>query len=244
MGANKQLNSTMADTHIAAAAIFEVPDGQDHKAQFPKFYEIVKKGGQGCLYYGFATSGNKVLCREGYKNAEAFLLHAKEVKEPLEELIKKVGKERVKILCSGPPSELAKIKPLMDERMPVWYVHLDGGAMQLNPFPSGGADTHVSVLAEFAVPSGKTGDSFKPERDGLFCAKIFGPVRDYECLCGKYKRMKYRGVVCEKCGVEVTLQKVRRERMGHIELASPVAHIWFLKSFPSRIGLMLDMTLR
>ncbi|WP_199260475.1 DNA-directed RNA polymerase subunit beta' [Paracoccus binzhouensis] len=86
--------------------------------------------------------------------------------------------------------------------------------------------------------------TFKPERDGLFCARIFGPIKDYECLCGKYKRMKYRGLVCEKCGVEVTLQKVRRERMGHIELAAPVAHIWFLKSLPSRIGLMLDMTLR
>lgn len=86
--------------------------------------------------------------------------------------------------------------------------------------------------------------TFKPERDGLFCARIFGPVKDYECLCGKYKRMKYRGVVCEKCGVEVTLTKVRRERMGHIELAAPVAHIWFLKSLPSRIGLLLDITLR
>ncbi len=86
--------------------------------------------------------------------------------------------------------------------------------------------------------------TFKPERDGLFCAKIFGPVNDYECLCGKYKRLKHRGVVCEKCGVEVTLSKVRRDRMGHIELASPVAHIWFLKSLPSRIGLLLDMTLR
>ncbi len=86
--------------------------------------------------------------------------------------------------------------------------------------------------------------TFKPERDGLFCARIFGPVKDYECLCGKYKRMKYKGIVCEKCGVEVTLQKVRRERMGHIELASPVAHIWFLKSLPSRIGLLLDMTLK
>ncbi len=86
--------------------------------------------------------------------------------------------------------------------------------------------------------------TFKPERDGLFCAKIFGPVKDYECLCGKYKRLKHRGVICEKCGVEVTLAKVRRERMGHIELASPVAHIWFLKSLPSRIGLLLDMTLR
>ena len=86
--------------------------------------------------------------------------------------------------------------------------------------------------------------TFKPERDGLFCAKIFGPIKDYECLCGKYKRLKHRGVVCEKCGVEVTQAKVRRERMGHIDLASPVAHIWFLKSLPSRIGLMLDMTLR
>ena len=86
--------------------------------------------------------------------------------------------------------------------------------------------------------------TFKPERDGLFCAKIFGPIIDYECLCGKYKRMKHRGVVCEKCGVEVTLAKVRRDRMGHIELAAPVAHIWFLKSLPSRIGLLLDVTLR
>ncbi|HET7333766.1 MAG TPA: DNA-directed RNA polymerase subunit beta', partial [Rhizomicrobium sp.] len=86
--------------------------------------------------------------------------------------------------------------------------------------------------------------TFKPERDGLFCARIFGPVKDYECLCGKYKRMKYKGIVCEKCGVEVTVQKVRRDRMAHIELAAPVAHIWFLKSLPSRIGLMLDMTLK
>ena len=86
--------------------------------------------------------------------------------------------------------------------------------------------------------------TFKPERDGLFCAKIFGPNKDYECLCGKYKRLKHRGVICEKCGVEVALAKVRRERMGHIELASPVAHIWFLKSLPSRIGLLMDMTLR
>src|ERR1051326_6329159 len=86
--------------------------------------------------------------------------------------------------------------------------------------------------------------TFKPERDGLFCAKLFGPIKDYECLCGKYKRLKHRGVVCEKCGVEVTVAKVRRERMAHIDLASPVAHIWFLKSLPSRLGLVLDMTLR
>src|SRR5262245_60512944 len=86
--------------------------------------------------------------------------------------------------------------------------------------------------------------TFKPERDGLFCAKIFGPVKDYECICGKYKRMKHRGIICEKCGVEVIQSKVRRERMGHINLATPVAHIWFLKSLPSRIGTVLDMTLK
>lgn len=86
--------------------------------------------------------------------------------------------------------------------------------------------------------------TFKPERDGLFCAKIFGPVKDYECLCGRYKRMKHRGVVCEKCGVEVIQSKVRRDRMGHIALAAPVAHIWFLKSLPSRIGSILDLTLK
>ena len=86
--------------------------------------------------------------------------------------------------------------------------------------------------------------TFKPERDGLFCARIFGPVTDWECLCGKYKRMKHRGVICDKCGVEVTLSKVRRERMGHIELASPCSHVWFFKGLPSRIGHLLDLTLR
>src|SRR5512136_2200006 len=86
--------------------------------------------------------------------------------------------------------------------------------------------------------------TFKPERDGLFCAKIFGPVKDYECLCGKYKRIRHRGVVCEKCGVEVTQAKVRRERMGHIELACPVSHIWFFKGLPSRIGQLLDMPVK
>ena len=86
--------------------------------------------------------------------------------------------------------------------------------------------------------------TFKPEKEGLFCARIFGPVKDFECLCGKYKRMKYRGVTCEKCGVEVTTSRVRRERMGHIELAAPVAHIWFLKSLPSRISTLLDITMK
>ena len=86
--------------------------------------------------------------------------------------------------------------------------------------------------------------TFKPERDGLFCAKIFGPVTDWECLCGKYKRMKHRGVICDKCGVEVTLSKVRRERLGHIELASPCSHVWFFKGLPSRIGYLLDISMR
>lgn len=104
--------------------------------------------------------------------------------------------------------------------------------------------TRANSFGEVTKPETINYRTFKPERDGLFCAKIFGPNKDYECLCGKYKRLKHRGVICEKCGVEVTVSKVRRERMGHIELASPVAHIWFLKSLPSRIGLMLDMTLR
>jgi DNA-directed RNA polymerase subunit beta' len=113
---------------------------------------------------------------------------------------------------------------------------------------------HISIASPERIRSWSFGEikkpetinyrTFKPERDGLFCARIFGPTKDYECLCGKYKRMKYKGITCEKCGVEVTLQKVRRERMGHIELASPVAHIWFMKSLPSRIGLLMDMTLK
>ena len=124
----------------------------------------------------------------------------------------------------------------------------------MNPFgqsqgPQSFDKIRISIAAPERIRSWSFGEikkpetinyrTFKPEKDGLFCARIFGPVREYECLCGKYKRMKYRGIICEKCGVEVTLSKVRRERMGHIELASPVAHIWFLKSLPSRIGLLL-----
>jgi DNA-directed RNA polymerase subunit beta' len=105
-------------------------------------------------------------------------------------------------------------------------------------------DIHSWSFGEIKKPETINYRTFKPERDGLFCARIFGPIKDYECLCGKYKRMKYKGLICVKCGVEVTLAKVRRERMGHIELAAPVAHIWFLKSLPSRIGLLLDMTLK
>ena len=129
----------------------------------------------------------------------------------------------------------------------------------MNPFgqsqgPQSFDKIRISIAAPERIRSWSFGEikkpetinyrTFKPEKDGLFCARIFGPVRDYECLCGKYKRMKYRGIICEKCGVEVTLSKVRRERMGHIELAAPVAHIWFLKSLPSRIGLLVDMTLK
>ena len=125
---------------------------------------------------------------------------------------------------------------------------------QVGPSVQSFDDIRISIASPEKIRSWSYGEvkkpetinyrTFKPEKDGLFCAKIFGPIKDYECLCGKYKRMKYRGITCEKCGVEVTLSKVRRERMGHIELASPVAHIWFLKSLPSRIGLLLDITLK
>ena len=122
------------------------------------------------------------------------------------------------------------------------------------PSPQSFDDIRISIASPEKIREWSFGEvtrpetinyrTFKPEKDGLFCAKIFGPVKDYECLCGKYKRMKYRGITCEKCGVEVTLSKVRRERMGHIELACPVTHIWFLKSLPSRIGTLLDMMLK
>src|SRR5579872_4301912 len=102
----------------------------------------------------------------------------------------------------------------------------------------------ISIASPEMIRSWSHGEVKKPESDGLFCAKIFGPTKDYECNCGKYKRMRHRGVVCEKCGVEVIQSKVRRERMGHIDLAAPVAHIWFLKSLPSRIGTLLDMPLK
>ena len=125
--------------------------------------------------------------------------------------------------------------------------HLKAGQEDFTTISAGLASPQVIrswSFGEVKKPETINYRTFKPERDGLFCAKIFGPVKDYECICGKYKRMKHRGVVCEKCGVEVTLAKVRRERMGHIELAAPVAHIWFLKSLPSRIGLLLNVTLR
>jgi DNA-directed RNA polymerase subunit beta' len=140
--------------------------------------------------------------------------------------------------------------PIGDERMNQEIVNLFSPQVQQQNFDQIriGIASPEKILSwsygEIKKPETINYRTFKPERDGLFCARIFGPVKDYECLCGKYKRMKYKGVICEKCGVEVTLAKVRRERMGHIELAAPVAHIWFLKSLPSRIGLLLDMTLK
>src|SRR4026209_2360418 len=140
--------------------------------------------------------------------------------------------------------------PIGDERMNQEIVNLFGPQVQQQNFDQIriGIASPEKILSwsfgEIKKPETINYRTFKPERDGLFCARIFGPIKDYECLCGKYKRMKYKGVICEKCGVEVTLAKVRRERMGHIELAAPVAHIWFLKSLPSRIGLLLDMTLK
>src|SRR6188472_34057 len=141
-------------------------------------------------------------------------------------------------------------RPLGDHRMNQEIVNLFSPQTQQQNFDQIriGIASPEKILSwsygEIKKPETINYRTFKPERDGLFCARIFGPVKDYECLCGKYKRMKFKGVICEKCGVEVTLSRVRRERMGHIELASPVAHIWFLKSLPSRIALMLDMALK
>src|SRR5680860_1550029 len=148
------------------------------------------------------------------------------------------------------PTEGRRDRPLGDKRMNQEIVNLFSPQVQQQAFDQIriGIASPEKILSwsfgEIKKPETINYRTFKPERDGLFCARIFGPVKDYECLCGKYKRMKYKGVICEKCGVEVTLAKVRRERMGHIELAAPVAHIWFLKSLPSRIGLLLDMTLK
>src|SRR6187399_618672 len=140
--------------------------------------------------------------------------------------------------------------PIGDERMNQEIVNLFSPQVQQQNFDQIriGIASPEKILSwsygEIKKPETINYRTFKPERDGLFCARIFGPVKDYECLCGKYKRMKFKGVICEKCGVEVTLSRVRRERMGHIELAAPVAHIWFLKSLPSRIALLLDMPLK
>jgi len=164
----------MVDTHIAVAVIFDVPDGEDYKSYFPKFYSKVKAGTKDCLYYGFATCGNKVLCREGYKNGAAMLAHTADVKEDLESMIKKIGKERVKIICSGPAAELDVVKPKMDGRLPIKFVDLDSGALLLNAFPKGCADTHITILPEFVVPAGKM-DEFKAGFPKFYAATKNGP---------------------------------------------------------------------
>eukprot|EP00090_Calanus_glacialis_P022129 TRINITY_DN3414_c0_g1_i1.p1 TRINITY_DN3414_c0_g1~~TRINITY_DN3414_c0_g1_i1.p1 ORF type:complete len:252 (-),score=73.63 TRINITY_DN3414_c0_g1_i1:121-876(-) len=164
----------MADTHIALAVIFDVPAGEDFKSYFPKFYAKVKAGTKDTLYYGFATCGNKVLCREGYKNAAGMLAHTAEVKDELEGMIKKIGKDKVKILCSGPPSEIEKIKPHMDGRLPIKFVDLDAGSLLLNAFPKGCADSHVTILPEFIVPAGKV-DEFKAGFPKFYAATKNGP---------------------------------------------------------------------
>jgi DNA-directed RNA polymerase subunit beta' len=142
----------------------------------------------------------------------------------------------LKLSEGGPKVEsLLRLVPKQSQPQELNYIHISLASP---------AEIRAWSYGEIKKPETINYRTYKPERDGLFCAKIFGPVKDYECLCGKYKRLKHRGVVCEKCGVEVTVAKVRRERMGHIELACPVAHIWFLRSLPSRIGTMLDITLR
>src|SRR5487761_1147616 len=147
--------------------------------------------------------------------------------------------------CRPPPSQSFQKGSFMNELMNIFgQVTGTQSFDQIRISIASPERIHSWSYGEIKKPEAINYRTFKPERDGLFCARIFGPIKDYECLCGKYKRMKYKGIICEKCGVEVTLAKVRRERMGHIELASPVAHIWFMKSLPSRIGLMVDLTLK
>ena len=164
----------MSDTHLNVAVIFDVPAGEDYKSYFPKFYAKVKAGTKDCLYYGFATCGNKVLCREGYKNGAAMLAHSAEVKDDLEGMIKKIGKEKVKILCSGPASEIEKVKPHMDGRLPIKFVELDSGSLHLNSFPKGCQDTHITILPEFMVPAGKMAE-FKAGFPKFYAATKSGP---------------------------------------------------------------------
>jgi len=170
----------MSDTHLALAVVFDVPEGQDFKSYFPKFYATVKGGTKDCLYYGFATCGSKVLCREGYKGAPGLLAHMGEVKGELEGMIKQLGKERVKIIMSGPPAELEKVKPHMDSRLTVKYVELDSGALQLNAFPKGCQDTHITILPEFVIPAGKL-DEFKAGFSKFYAATKNGPGAAEDC---------------------------------------------------------------
>jgi len=148
----------MTDTHIGLAIIFDVPEGQDAATHKANFYAKSKKGTKELIYYGFASLGNKVMCREGYKSALGFQAHVMEVKDDLEAIIKQVGRERVKIICCGPAGELEKIKPHMDGRLPIKYADLDAGSLLINPFPSSSPDTHVTILPEFTVPAGRMAD--------------------------------------------------------------------------------------
>jgi len=148
----------MADTHIAVAVIFDVPEGQDASSHKAKFYAKSRGGTKELLYYGFASCGSKILCREGYKTAGGFLTHVGEVKEDLEALIKQVGKEKVLIVLSGPESELEKIKPHMDGRLTIKYAALDTGSLLLSPFPTSAQDTHVTIIPEFIVPEDRMED--------------------------------------------------------------------------------------
>jgi len=150
----------MSDTHVGLAAIFDVPAGEDYRAYFPKFYSIVSGGTPGCLYYGFATCGSKVMCREGYKDAASMLAHSKEIRADLEAMVKKLGRERVRILCSAPQDQLDIIKANMDGRLTVKYVTMDPEALSVAPFPQGCPDTHITILPEFLVPEGKV-EEFK-----------------------------------------------------------------------------------
>eukprot|EP00092_Neocalanus_flemingeri_P080495 GFUD01100416.1.p1 GENE.GFUD01100416.1~~GFUD01100416.1.p1 ORF type:complete len:233 (-),score=59.01 GFUD01100416.1:6-704(-) len=143
----------MMDTHLSVAIICDVPAGEDYKSYFPKFYSKVKAGTKDCLYYGFATCGNNVLCREGYKNGAALLAHFTDVRDDLEAMIKKIGKERVMILCSGPASELEKVKNHIDGYLPIKFAELDSGALILNAFPKESEDTHVTIIHKFSVPA-------------------------------------------------------------------------------------------
>lgn len=148
----------MTDTHIGLAIVFDVPEGQDAATHKANFYAKSRKGTKELIYYGFATLGNKVMCREGYKSALGFQAHVMEVKDDLEAIIKQVGKERVKIICCGPAGELEKIKPHMDGRLPIKYADLDAGSLLINPFPSSGRDTHITIFPEFTVPAGRMAD--------------------------------------------------------------------------------------
>merc|ERR1712013_141083 len=168
---------TMSDTHLALAVIFDVPEGQEFKSFFPKFYAKVKTGTKDCIYYGFATCGNKVLCREGYKGAAGLMAHMGEVKEDLEKMIKQIGKERVKILMSGPASELDKVKPHMDGRLTVKYVELDSGALHLNAFPKFYAATKNGPGAAGCLYYG-----FGFAGDSMYCREGYKSAED----CAKH----------------------------------------------------------